>query len=155
MIWLVISVSWWYLGPKYYVERNYQLLNIFYHWQMWHSTFVFSFHCYLADFLCIYKGWSIHRKVLLTEMAATHWPSASLKWSVIDWNHAIGSVVLKDSPYDVVTSWLIGSGATLNISLTSVSGNMGCACICVGISHPKSSILLGLSLNLAALPNCL
>ena len=71
------------------------------------------------------------------EMAVTHQLTASLKWSFIDWNHVLGSVVLKDSPCDVVASWLNGSGATLNTSLTSVSGNMGCACICVGISHSK------------------
>ena len=38
------------------------------------------------------------------ETAVTHQLSASLKQSVIDWNHVIGSVVLKDSPCDVVVS---------------------------------------------------
>ena len=38
------------------------------------------------------------------EKAVTHQLSASLKLSVIDWHHVIGSVVLKDSPCDVVAS---------------------------------------------------
>ena len=73
----------------------------------------------------------------------------------MDCNHVLGFMVLKDPPCGGVTSQLTGIGVTLDTSLTSVSGNMGCIGICMGISHPKSSILFGFSLNLAAQPNCL
>ena len=38
------------------------------------------------------------------ETAVTHWPRASLKQLVMDWNHVLGFMVLKDSPCDGVTS---------------------------------------------------
>ena len=89
----------------------------------------------------------MHKKVVLMVTEVTHQLSSFFNQSIRNWNHDIGSVVMKDSPGDNVVSWLFALGTTSTPSLPSVSVDTWCAGNCVGISHPKSSILLGFNLN--------